>query len=359
MSSLPLPVELDSLDSDSSKMTSRKVAHGSWFQRFSFLLILGWSLTSCGIASNENSLPLVPTAQQTPSPSPADQKEAPTIALVMKTLTNPFFVEMEKGARRAENELGIDLIVKTAAQETSIEQQIGIIEDLIQSKIKAIVIAPGDSTELIPVLKKAQDAGIVIINIDNRLNPTRSAQLGLKEVPFISVDNVKGAYLAAQFISNRIKTPTQVMILEGIRSAQNAIDRKKGALQAFGENPNITVNASETANWKIDEAYSVTKTLFTENPQIGAMFCANDMMALGALKYLSEIKRTDVLVAGFDALDEAKQAIRSGGMAVSIDQQAAEQGYLGVHYAAKALAGNQLPKETMVDAVVVSSQSLK
>lgn len=333
---------------------------GWWsLQLLTIVLLLGINLTSCDTTSTNPSLPLVETPQPLPSLTEPDQIEAPTIALVMKTLTNPFFVEMEKGARRAESELGVHLIVKTAAQETSIEQQIGIIEDLIAAKVKAIVIAPGDSTELIPILKKAQDAGIVIINIDNRLNPSRSAQLGLVDVPFISVDNQQGAYLSAQYISKQIKAPTQAVILEGIRTAQNAADRKQGALRAFKENPNITVVETATANWKIDEAYKVTKALFTAHPDIGAMFCANDMMALGALKYLAETDRTDVWVAGFDALEEAKQAIRMGTLAVSIDQQAAEQGYLGVHYAAKAMAGQRLPKETMVDVVVVNSESLQ
>ncbi len=70
----------------------------------------------------------------------------------MKTLTNPFFVEMERGARRAEQELGVNLSVKTAAQETSIEQQIQLVEDLIATNVNAIVIAPGDSQRLIPAL---------------------------------------------------------------------------------------------------------------------------------------------------------------------------------------------------------------
>src|SRR4051812_10499789 len=76
----------------------------------------------------------------------------PRIALVMKTLTSPFFVEMEKGARRAEAELGVELLVKTATQETSIEQQIAIVEQLTRAKVDAIVIAPGDSYRLIPAL---------------------------------------------------------------------------------------------------------------------------------------------------------------------------------------------------------------
>jgi ribose transport system substrate-binding protein len=320
---------------------------------FLVLLFLGAGLSSCGGSELNQSVPLLSAPQSSSSPTSTDPREITTVALVMKTLTNPFFVEMEKGARRAEAELGIRLIVKTAAQETSIEQQIAIIEDLIQAQVSAIVIAPGDSTELIPVLKRAQDAGITLINIDNRLNPKRSAELGLVDVPFISVNNEQGAYLSAKFISDKIQTPTQVVILEGIRTAQNAIDRKKGALRAFKENPNITVVATETAHWKIDEAYEVTRKLFAAHPEISAIFCANDMMALGTLKYLRDTNRPNVLVAGFDALEEARQAIRTQALAVTIDQQAAEQGYLGVHYAVKALAGQDVPTETMVEVMVI------
>jgi len=284
--------------------------------------------------------------------------EAPTVALVMKTLTNPFFIEMEKGARQAESKLGIHLLVQTAAQETSIEQQLGIIESLIQSKDNAIVIAPGDSVALIPVLKKAQDAGIVIINIDNRLDTKQSAKQGLVQVPFISVDNEQGAYLSAKFVSRQIQRPTKAAILEGIQTAKNAEDRKRGALQAFRENPKITDIYLKTANWKIDEAFNVTRNLFSNHPDIRVIFCANDMMALGALKYLAQAGRKDVLVAGFDALEEVQQPIKDGRLAVSIDQQANQQGYLGVDYASRALKGQPLPAETMVNVKVVTRDTL-
>ena len=88
-----------------------------------------------------------------PQVSGADSKsgsdgDPKTVSLIMKTLTNPFFIEMEKGARRAEKELGIRLLVKTGAKETSIDQQIAIVEDMIRQRISAIVIAPGSSTDL-------------------------------------------------------------------------------------------------------------------------------------------------------------------------------------------------------------------
>jgi ribose transport system substrate-binding protein len=317
------------------------------------------SMAACGATQPQDSAaPFIESTPVNPSgaTSPAQTKK---IALVMKTLTNPFFVEMENGARKAESELGIQLIVKTAAQETSIQQQIAIVEELIQLKVDAIVIAPGDSKELIPVLKKAQDAGIKVVNIDNQLDADLSQKLGLMDVPFISVDNEKGAYLSAKFVSDKITTPTKVILLEGIREARNAQDRLAGAKRAFQENPNITIVASETAHWKIDEAHDVTMGLFQANPDIGAIFCANDMMALGVVQYLEENKLSNVLVAGYDNLQEAQQAVKDGKMASTIDQQAALQGYMGVQYAIQLINGEKVSPLNFVDVILVTKDTLK
>ncbi|KFE58429.1 sugar ABC transporter substrate-binding protein [Hyalangium minutum] len=323
-----------------------------------WLLALGLGLAACsdsgklavqGVAAPSKAV------EATPTPAPTVRK----VALVMKTLTNPFFVEMERGARRAEKELGLELLVKTASQETSIEQQIQIVEELIRMKVEAIVIAPGDSQRLVPVLKAAQDAGIPIINIDNRLDPEALKKHGLIRVPFVSVDNAKAAYESARFIARQVSKPTQAVILEGIRSADNARQRKEGAERAFKENPLIRIVAMETANWKIDEGYEVSRKLFMAHPDITLVFCANDMMALGALKYLKEAGKQGVKVAAYDALDEARAAVKAGTLAVTVDQQAAEQGYRGILLAHRALEGESLPEVTLIDTRLVTVEAVK
>ncbi|SDG67989.1 sugar ABC transporter substrate-binding protein [Desulfosporosinus hippei] len=287
-----------------------------------------------------------------------DDEDIPDIALVMKTLTNPFFIEMEKGARLAQNELGVNLIVKTGAKETSIEQQIGIVEELINSKVDAIVIAPGSSTDLIPVLQKAQKADIAIVNIDNRLDPNFLRKMNLTDIPFISVNNEDGAYKSAKYIADQINKPTKVAILEGIRGADNSEQRKKGALKAFSENPNIQIVAMESANWKIDEAFFITSSIFAKYPDLGGIFCANDMMALGAIQYLDKSNRSNVLVSGFDDLREAEKAISKGSMQVTINQQADIQGYRGVHYAYEMINGKKQPLETFIDVKLVTRSTI-
>jgi ribose transport system substrate-binding protein len=281
------------------------------------------------------------------------------IALIMKTLANPFFFEMKEGARKAQQETLVDLQVKTGAEETSIEQQIQLVEEEIEAKAKAIVIAPGDSVRLVPALKRAQDAGIRIVNIDSRLSPQAMKDAGMKPVPFISVDNEASAYLVAKHLTERVQAPAEAAILEGIRAADNAQQRRHGAERAFRASPNIEIVASETANWKVTEAYEVTQALLKAHPNLRLLFCSNDMMAIGAIHYLRDAGNTKVLVAGFDALEEAEAAIHAGTLVATFDQQAAQQGYLGILTAVKLLRGEQVPPETMVDGKLVTLQTLK
>lgn len=311
------------------------------------------TLAGCGDAQRPAVSAVVAEGAAAQASEPA--RPATRVVLIMKTLTNPFFVEMERGARRAQQETQIDLQVRTATQETSIEQQIQLVHDAVGARAQAIVIAPGDSTRLVPALKSAQDAGIRIVNIDNRLNAEAMAAAGMKPVPFISVDNEKGAYEAARFLADKVREPTEAVIIEGIRSADNAQQRRRGAERGLVSNPRIRVVAQESANWKIDEAYVLTARLFKQHPKVRLVFCANDMMAIGAIKFLQETGRSRVRVAGFDALDDVAPALRAGHLAVTVDQQAAEQGYRGVRTALRMLAGETPEMEIRVDTRLVTA----
>jgi ribose transport system substrate-binding protein len=322
--------------------------------RLLLVSILGAGLAACGPSSGPS---VTSTAAVAPPVKAADSKKE--VGLIMKTLTNPFFVEMEKGARRAEKDLNLKLTVRTAAQETSIEQQIQLVEDMVASKVDAIVIAPGDSQRLVPALKKAVQAGIPIVNIDNKLDAQATKQAGMEPVPFLSVDNEAGAYKAGKFLVDGVRVATEAAVLEGIRSADNAQQRTRGALRAIAENRLVRVVATETANWKVDEAYAVSKTMFAKHPNIKLLFAANDVMAIGAIKYLRESGKNGVKVVGYDALSEALAEIKAGRMAATIDQQAAEQGYQGVALAIRLTQGAKVPAITTIDTKLVTAEQAK
>lgn len=323
---------------------------------FRWLAFLTWlTVVACG----DTASPVVATVAASNRATGETAAPAPKwkVGLVMKTLTNPFFIEMEKGARQAEREFGVDLLLRTGAEETSLEQQVQIIEDLINAGTDAIVIAPGDSRRLVPTIKKAADSGIKLVNIDNRLDAQALAEVGLAPLPLVSVDNEQAAYASARHIARGAGPGSQAAILEGIRGADNAQQRAAGARRAFAENPAITLVASEAANWKIDEGYARTQQMFASHPRITLLFAANDMMALGALKYLQDSGRSKVKVASYDALAEAVAEIRAGRLATSVDQQAAKQGYEGVRLAVKLLKGESVAPLTLIETRLLTADS--
>lgn len=280
-------------------------------------------------------------------------EEVLQIALVMKTLTNPLFIAMEKGSREAAKDLGVKLIVKTGSQEAVITQQIGIIRKLIDDKVDAIVIAPASSVELVPIIAEAQQAGIVIVNIDNQLDKATSETYKLHNVPFISVNNEEAAYLSTKTISKDVIKKSKAVILEGSVADQIGTDRKNGAIRAFNENPNIEIIAKESANWNMNEAYNLFGTMWEKYKDVDLVFSANDMMALGVIQFLQENNISTVKIASFDNIIEVKPFLQSGVLSVTIDQQGAVQGYKGIETAYRLLKKEPI-ESTTVDVIVVT-----
>lgn len=296
------------------------------------------------------------TSKQEVAASNTDKgQESIRIGLVMKTLSNPFFNAMEKGAKKAEGELGIELIVQAGQEETSVLEQISIVENMISNKVDAIVIAPAGSKEIIPALKKAQDAGIPVINVDNRIDVEAAKAAGLKPVPYVGASNLDGGYLAGKYLAEKLNGVGKVAVIEGIQGVDNAEQRKAGALKAFKEYSGIEVVSSQSANWETEKALNVTTNIIQANPDLQGIFAANDMMAFGAVRAIDAAgKKGEVLVAGYDALEQAINYIKDGAMISTVDQNPADMGYTSVKLALDAINGKSVSEEHLVDLVNIT-----
>lgn len=293
------------------------------------------------------------------STNKSNNKESIRIGVVMKTLSNPFFNAMEKGARKAEDEFGVELIVQAAQEETSVLEQINIVENMISNKVNAIVIAPAGSKEIIPVVKKAQDAGIPVINVDNRIDEEAAKAAGLKPVPYVGASNLDGGYLAGKYLAEQLNGKGKVAVIEGIQGVDNAEQRKAGALKAFAEYSEIEVVSSQSANWETEKALNVTSNIIQANPDLQGIFAANDMMAFGAVRAIDAAGKTgNILVAGYDALDQALDYIKDGGMISTVDQNPGDMGYYSVKFALDAIKGETVPQEHLVDLVNITKAEL-
>ncbi|MCL4631471.1 sugar ABC transporter substrate-binding protein [Burkholderia sp.] len=263
----------------------------------------------------------------------------PKVALVMKSLANEFFLTMETGAKEYQkhNANQFDLITNGIKDETDTANQIRIVEQMIVSKVDAIVIAPADSKALVPVVKKAVDAGIIVVNIDNRLDPDVLKSKNLN-VPFVGPDNRKGARKIGDYLARRLKAGDQVGIVEGVSTTTNAQQRTAGfqdAMKAGG----MKVVSVQSGEWEIDKGNAVAAAMLNEYPNLKALLCGNDNMAIGAVSAVRAAgKQGKVLVVGYDNINAIKPMLKDGRVLATADQYAAKQAVFGIDTALKAIA---------------------
>jgi len=287
----------------------------------------------------------------------ADAGNEKTIALVMKALSNPFFLKMEEGAKKYAIEENIPLEVFGVERETDVERQIGICENLISRGYGAIVIAPTDSKRLVPICKKAMKKNIIVINIDNPLHQETMKQLGIS-IPFVGSDNRIGAGMVGQYIKDKLTGKGKIIVIEGIRGVENAELRKNGFIETVTQGSTIQIIASESANWHTDEALSITAELLKKHKTVDAIFCANDQMALGALQAIDMMGLSGtVLLAGYDNIESARNEMRNGRIQATVEQHPELMGAYGVELAWKALNGQKIPsyKSTPLDLITQES----
>ncbi|HPM59284.1 MAG TPA: sugar ABC transporter substrate-binding protein, partial [bacterium] len=264
------------------------------------------------------------------------ERSAPAVALVMKTLNNPFFMDMQLGAEEAAQRLQLPLIVQAAERELDVEKQMQIIENLIQRKVAAICLTPAGSREVIPAILKANRAGIPVLILDTRVDSTALAEAGGKVATFIGSDNFDGGRIAGERIIEKLGGIGRVAILEGIPGHETGDSRLRGFHAAIDKAPGIRIVASQTANWERDQGYNVFQNILQSHPDVQAVFGCNDMMALGAVEAIAAAGRSaDILVIGFDAITDAREAIAAGRMEASVAQNPREMGRLAIENAAR------------------------
>jgi len=285
---------------------------------------------------------------------PGPETARPKLALVMKSLANEFFSTMAEGAKKhqAANADKYDLIVNGIKNETDLTEQVNLVEQMMAQKVNAIVIAPADSKALVTVLKRAREAGILVINIDNKLDADVLRQAGLT-VPFVGPDNRAGARKVGEALAKRLKPGDKVAIIEGIPTAFNGQQRRLGfedAATAAG----WKLAAVQSGNWEMDKANTVATAILSEHQDLKAILCANDNMALGAVAAIQTAGRSgQVLVVGFDNIGAIRPMLTDGRVVATADQHADQLAVFGIEAALKILKGETPPADqtTTVDLI--------
>ncbi len=328
----------------------------------SLVLVFALALTACGGASSSSAPAPASTPTSTAEPASAAEPastgsasvEGKEVTMILKNLTNPFFISVKEGAEKAAEELGIKLTVLAPLKADNNEEQTQMVEQAIASQTDLLIMCPSDSEGIVPAIQKVAEAGIPIVDLNT--------MIGGDEVlwkTFVAIENYDAGYQTTKALCELMGGEGEIMIIEGVTGAQTSIDRVKGATDAIAEYPDIKIVAQQSGDYNRAKAMDVVQNLLQANPNVKAIYCCNDEMALGAVEAVASAGKTgDILIAGCDANADAQAAIKDGKMALSCDSQPVEQGYQAVITAGKVLAGEDVEARVVTEMKVVSKEDL-
>ncbi|MFP1730053.1 ribose ABC transporter substrate-binding protein RbsB [Lonsdalea quercina] len=262
-----------------------------------------------------------------------------TIALVVSTLNNPFFVSLKDGVQKEADKQGYNLVVLDSQNNPA--KELSNVQDLTVRGARLLLINPTDSDAVGNAIKMANQANIPVITLDR---VSSSGQV----VSHVASDNAAGGAAAADFISDKLGEGAKVIQLEGLAGTSAARERGRGFMTS-AKRHQFDILASQPADFDRTKGLNVMQNLLTAHPTVKAVFAQNDEMALGALRALQTAGRDDVLVVGFDGTEDGIKAVNGGKLAATVAQRPDQIGIIGVQTADKVLKGEQVPAVIPVD----------
>lgn len=268
----------------------------------------------------------------------ATAKESYKIAVIEKNLTNPIWIALQEGAEQAGKDAGCEVTVLAPNTPESNEEQISLIQQQIAKGVDALVVIPADGTGIIPAIEEANSAGIPVINVDTRIDTSNCSV-----DTFIAVENYRAGVEVAEALAEKMNGEGDVIILEGKPGTQSSIDIVGGANDVFAKFDGINVVASQAADWNRTKGYTVTLNLLEANPDVTAIFAANDEMAMGAQQAVAQSgKDGQIMIAGLNANPDAKEAVDAGTLTMTYDKNGNLQGYSAIMAAVAKLNGDSI-----------------
>ncbi len=281
------------------------------------------------------------------------------IANITRTLMNAHWVKNKEGFEAAEKHYGVAADVFAVQSEQDVMDQANILDTCIEKGYNAVIVSPITEQNLLPGLKKATDAGIVIINVDTaEISKQIAQENGIKITTYLGSNNYDSGKSAAEFISQILGSKSgEVAIIEGNPGDTCAVDRTKGFADYAKSSENLKLVASQTGKWDRLKSLEVATGILRANPDIRGIYCNNDTMVLGVMQSAEDLGYTvlnsdqfarageskTLLLIGNDGVPEAIEAVRDGKLTGTIAQKPYLMGYSAVEAAIIALEGKQPP----------------
>lgn len=242
------------------------------------------------------------------SRSQTDGKEK--IAVVISTLNNPWFVVLGDTAKQRAEELGYEATIFDSENDTA--KEAAHFENVLASGYKAILFNPTDSDGSIANVRKATDAGVPVFCIDREINANDAA------TSQILSDSYSGCVALGQYFVKTVGEKGKYVELLGLVGDNNTKNRSKGFHDVVDRYEGLEMVAQQSADFDRTKALEVMESMLQAHPDIDAVFCGNDAMAMGAYQALVAAgKDKQVKVFGFDGAEDVVKLIAEGKIAAT------------------------------------------
>lgn len=325
-------------------------------------LCMVFALCACGSSSSSTTTEAAPASTEA-APAAAGTK----YAVILKTTTTSFWKNMYDGVAAYAAENGYDVDLYTAASDSDDAGQLAIVENCINSgNYLGIALAPVNSTTLVSAVKLANNAGIPVVNIDERFNVDEMKSQGAECVGFASSDNQAIGYMGAEYLCTLIEKGSQVGVVEGIAGNTSSEERASGAKAAFTDY-GMDIVADKSCDWDMQTALDTVAAWCMQYPELKAIYCCNDGMAAGVRQAVAA-SGLDILVCGTDGDTDAIEAVAGRAtdgvsMTATVAQDPAKIGATCLQLLVDAVAdpasfpGSAEPEKTPVDAILVTADN--
>ena len=240
--------------------------------------------------------------------------------MILKTLTNPFWVSVKQGILQQAKKDGVQVDIYAVQNESDANGQQQLFSDALNKNYAGIGFAPVTPVNLIPDIVQANQKAIETVNIDEQVDPTQLKNAGGSDYAFVSTDNIKVGQKAANYIVSKLgPAGGQVAIVEGIAGDVSGIDRTTGAEEGFKAGKNVQIVSEQPADWDQNKAMNVATNMIQRFPNLKAIYACNDVMALGVEQAVINANKK-IMVVGTDGDPENLQSIKEGKITGTIEQ---------------------------------------
>ncbi|WP_426841110.1 ABC transporter substrate-binding protein [Glaesserella parasuis] len=277
------------------------------------------------------------------------------IAVIVKSANSTFWQNVRKGAETAGADLGgkYKVTFQGPESETAIDAQVNMVDNAVNRGVAGIVLAASDPVALVPAVRKAYESGIPVVLIDSGLNSD-----GKYYQSFLATDNRAAGKLAAEKLLAKVKGG-KVAVMSFTQGAASAIERTGGFIDEVKSKADYKIVGPYYSNSEMVTALNQTEDVLGSNPDLAAIFGANEPTAVGMARAVKQKGFAGKIVAvGFDGNSDLQNFVRDGTLDGIVVQSSYQMGYKGVDTIGKIIKGEKVEKVIDTGVVYVTKENI-